>query len=216
MSTGGAEADPGRAARLLLAERDALLPLLQQAPTEAFGRPTACPGWSVRDVLAHCSSALTRAAEGTLHRFTPELNEADVAGRRGWPLADLLAELERGYAAAAPVITGAGGRLDGLALGEWVHGGDVREPLGVPGAYASEGFPDACVLLAGRARARNTPLVTVTLPDATLTLGTAVDGRPPASLRTDRATLIRLYAGRPADPAAYQLSGAEPAELVIF
>jgi hypothetical protein len=28
-------------------------------------------------------------------------------------------------------------------------------------------------------------------------------------------TLMRLFAGRPADPAGYQLSGARPEELVI-
>jgi uncharacterized protein (TIGR03083 family) len=207
---------PARAARLLLAERDALLPLLREIPEEAFGLPTACPGWSVRDVLAHCSSALTRAAEGTLHAFTPELNEADVDERRGWPLAGVLAELERGYEGAAPVITAAAPRLDGLALGEWVHGGDVRDPLGLPGAYAGAGFADACVLLAARARIRKTPLVEVTLPGAVLPLGVAAGGRPPAALRTDEATLVRLYAGRPADPARYRLTGAQPAELIVF
>ena len=210
------QADPGRGARLLTTERDALLPLLRQAPEEAFGRPTACPAWSVRDVLAHCSSALTRAAEGTLHAFTPELNEADVDERRGWPLADVLAELERGYTGAGPVITAAAPRLDGLALGEWVHGGDVRDSLGAPGAYASAGFADACALLADRARIRKAPLVEVTLPGAALSLGVAAGGRPPAALRTDEGTLIRLYAGRPASPDSYQLTGAEPAELVIF
>ncbi len=214
--TGADESDPGRGARLLLTERDALLPLLRQAPEETFGRPTACPGWSVRDVLAHCSSALTRAAGGTLHAFTPELNEADVDERRRWPLADVLAELERGYTGAGPVITGAAPRLDGLALGEWVHGGDVRDALGAPGAYGSDGFADACVLLADRARIRKAPLVQVTLPGASLSLGMAADGRPPAALSTDETTLIRLYAGRPADPASYQLTGAGPAELVIF
>lgn len=210
------ELDAGRAARLLLAERDELLPLLRQAPAEAFGRPTVCPGWPVRDVLAHCAAALTMAAAGSLHAFTPELNEADVALRRSWPLADVLAELENSYEAAAEAMTRADGGLDGLALGEWIHGGDVREALGAPGAYASAGFGDACVLLAARSRARKTPLTEVTLPGAALTLGVAAPGRPPAHLRTAEGTLIRLYAGRPADPGSYHLTGADPAELVIF
>ena len=70
------------AARLLLTERDALLPILRRTPVDAFDRPTVCTGWTVRDVLAHCGCALTRAAEGRLHRFTPELNEIDVDERR--------------------------------------------------------------------------------------------------------------------------------------
>ena len=212
----GTGAGPERGARLLLAERDALLPLLRQTPAGAFDLPTACPGWSVRDVLAHCSAALAMAASGELHAFTPADNEADVAARRPWPLADLLAELERGYEAAAPAITAAAGQLDGIAIGEWIHGGDVRDAIGAPGAYASAGFADACVLLADRSRRRRTPLTEASLPGASLSLGVTADGRPPARLVTDEATLMRLYAGRPADPARYQLTGAEQAELVIF
>ena len=74
--------DPHRPARLLQAERDALLPILHRTPDRAFDRPTACPGWSVRDVLAHCAAALSRVAAGNLHAFTPALNELDVAKRR--------------------------------------------------------------------------------------------------------------------------------------
>jgi Mycothiol maleylpyruvate isomerase N-terminal domain len=87
----------GTGSRLLLTERDALLPILRRTPVEAFDRPTVCTGWTVRDVLAHCGCALTRAADGSLHRFTPELNEMDVAERRSWALERVLAELEQGY-----------------------------------------------------------------------------------------------------------------------
>jgi uncharacterized protein (TIGR03083 family) len=208
--------DPQRPQRLLRTEHDTLLPILHRTPEEAFGYPTACPGWSVRDVLAHCAAALTRVATGRLHAFTPELNEIDVTQRRDWPLPRLLSELERGYTGAGPVIAGAGGRLDPIALGEWIHGGDVRDALGEPLAYESDGFGDACVLLADRACRREVPLVEVGLPDAALRLGVPVPGRPPASLVTGRATLMRLFAGRPARPADYQLSGAVPQELVIF
>jgi uncharacterized protein (TIGR03083 family) len=213
---GGPDRDPQRPARLLLAERGALLPILRRSPAEAFDRPTACPGWSVRDVLAHCGAALTRVVDGRLHAFTPDLNEADVAERRGWPVFGVLAELDRGYRAAGAVIGEAGGRLDVIALGEWLHGGDVRDALGEPLAFASEGFDDACVLLSAWTRGREVPLVDVMLPGGSLSLGVPVPGRPPASLRTDRATLMRIFAGRPADPAAYELSGAAPAELVVF
>jgi uncharacterized protein (TIGR03083 family) len=208
--------DPQRPERLLRAEHDTLLPILHRTPETAFGNPTACPGWSVRDVLAHCGAALTRAATGRLHAFTPELNELDVTQRRDWPLPRLLSELERGYLDAGPVIAAAGGRLDAIALGEWIHGGDVRDALGEPLAYASDGFEDACALLAERARRREVPLVEVSLPDNALRLGVPVPGRPAATLVTGRATLMRLFAGRPAGPGDYQLSGAVPGELVIF
>ena len=208
--------DPQRAARLLRTEHDVLLPILRLTPEEAFGSPTACPGWSVRDVVAHCAAALTRVATGTLHAFTPELNEIDVAQRKDWPLPRLLSELERGYLEAGPVIAEAGGRLDAIALGEWVHDGDVRSALGEPLAYESDGFEDACALLAAWTRRRKVPLVEVALPGAALRLGAPVPGRPPATLVTDRATLMRLFAGRPAEPAEYELTGAVPEELVVF
>src|ERR1700733_16205797 len=85
--------DPDRPARLLRAEYGALLPILRRTPHPDFDRPTACPGWSVRDVLAHCAAALSRVTAGNLHAFTPALNEADVAQRRPWPLEDILSEL---------------------------------------------------------------------------------------------------------------------------
>jgi uncharacterized protein (TIGR03083 family) len=220
VTTGAADAavtrDPERPARLLRAEHDALLPILRRTPGPDFGRPTACPGWSVRDVLAHCAAALTRVTTDSLHDFTPEDNEIDVAERRGWPLPTLLAELASGYLGAGPVISQAGGRLDILALGEWVHGGDVRAALGEPLAYASDGFGDACVLLGDFARRISLPLVEVTLPGGTLRLGVPVPGRPQAALVTDGATMMRMFAGRPTAPSDYQLTGATPEEFVVF
>jgi uncharacterized protein (TIGR03083 family) len=208
--------DPDRPVRLLRAERDALLPILRRTPDQAFDRPTACPGWSVRDVLAHCSAALSRTVSGDLHAFTPELNEVDVAERRSWPLADVLAELAAGYEQAGPAIAAAGGRLDVLALGEWLHGGDVREALGEPLAYASDGFDDACVLLGDWTRRRAVPLVEARVSDRSLTFGRPVPDRAPATLLTSPSTLMRLFAGRPADAADYELTGATTAELIVF
>jgi uncharacterized protein (TIGR03083 family) len=171
----------------------------------------------VRDVLAHCGCALTRAAEGRLHRFTPELNEIDVDERRSWPLAQVLAELEQGYDSAAEAVTAAAGKLDGLALGEWVHGGDVREALGEPGPYESEGVADAVLLLVDRSRRRTVPPTLVRLPDREIRLGAeGAAGTPPAELDTDVPTLIRLAAGRRPDPTRFRLTGADPTQYLIF
>ena len=207
---------PDLGARLLRTEAAALPPILRRTPAAAFDRPTVCTGWSVRDVLGHCAAALVRLAEGRLHQFTPEQNEADVAERRPWPLEDVVAELERGYAVAGPVLTAAA-RGDGIALGEWVHGGDVREALGEPLPYASDGIEDALVLLVERSQARAVPPTRVSLPDRQLLLGVAADpGRPPADLVTDPATLVRLCSGRHPDPARYTLRGADPDRYRLF
>src|SRR5690625_4228499 len=128
--------------RLLLTESASLLPILRRTPVEAFDRPTVCTGWSIRDVAAHCASAMLWVASGAEHDFTPEANEKDVDERRKWDVEQVLAELEHAYATAAhtPAVAS-------LALGMWVHGGDLREALDEPNAYASEGVGAALVLV---------------------------------------------------------------------
>ncbi|UYQ60605.1 maleylpyruvate isomerase family mycothiol-dependent enzyme [Streptomyces peucetius] len=212
--------DPALPGRLLLTERDALMPLLRSAPDELFALRTACPGWTVREVLAHCGAALMRIVEGRLEEgvFLPEANAADVADRADWPLGRVLDELERGFTEAGPVIaTHEDGLLDTVALGEWVHAGDVRDAWGTPGAYAGEGAAPALELLSVASRRRDTPLLRATLGDgSTLVLGDAVPGRAPARLVADVPTLIRLYSGRPLVGTRYELDGAHEHELVIY
>ncbi|HKN40252.1 MAG TPA: maleylpyruvate isomerase family mycothiol-dependent enzyme [Acidimicrobiia bacterium] len=203
-------------AELLLTERDALLPILRTLEPDQFDLETCCTGWAVRDVLAHCSAALTRVSSGTMHRFRPQDNEADVDERRTWPVEKILSELTGGYERAAQALVAAGGGFDGLALGEWVHGGDVRDAIGRDDAYASPGIDVALLLLADQAVARKVPLVEVTLPGQTMRLGVEGSGRPPGRLATDEATVVRLYAGRSADPTHFRLSGAVVGELVVF
>ncbi|MES5821695.1 maleylpyruvate isomerase family mycothiol-dependent enzyme [Streptomyces sp. RG80] len=213
--------DPGLPGLLLATERDALIPLLRSRPDADFALPTrACPGWTVRDVLAHCSSALMRVVEGRFEEgvFSPESNDRDIAERADWSNARVVDELERGMTEAGPVIAKAGGALDGIALGEWVHAGDVRDVLGEPGAYGGPGLPHALALLARLTRERGRLPVHADLDDRDepLTLGAASGERTPARFIGDAATLVRLYAGRPVTGRTYELAGAEAGELVIF
>ncbi|MFE6353793.1 maleylpyruvate isomerase family mycothiol-dependent enzyme [Streptomyces rochei] len=214
--------DPERPWRLLTAERDELLPLLRSRTDADFALPVAaCPGWTVRDVLAHCSSALTRAVENRFERgvFSPESNDRDIAERADWTNARILDELERGMTEAGPVIGRAGGVLDMLALGEWVHAGDVRVALGEPGAYAGRGLPEALALLGTLTRDRGHVPLHADLDDVDepLKLGGASGERPPGRFIGDAPTLVRLYAGRPVeDGNGYELAGVEAAELNLF
>ncbi len=214
--------DPELPGQLLTIERDALIPLLRGRPDEDFARPVAaCPGWTVRDVLAHCAAALTRVTEGRLDSdvFTPESNDRDIAERAGWTDAQVVDELERGMGAAGPVIAGAGGKLDILALGEWVHAGDVRETFGEPGAYGGAGLPDALALLARITRERGHVPLHADLDDLDepLRLGESGGERPPGRFIGDGPTLVRLYTGRPLDGVpAFELAGVEAKELNIF
>ena len=214
--------DPEQPGRLLTIEREALIPLLRGRAGEDFARPVAaCPGWTVRDVLAHCSAALTRVAQGRFEKgvFSPESNDRDIAERAGWSDAQVVDELERGMGEAGPVIAEAGGKLDRLALGEWVHAGDVRETLGEPGAYGGAGLPDALAGDPGEQRERGHVALHADLDDLDepLRLGESGGERPPGRFIGDGPTLVRLYAGRPVDGVpAFELAGVEAKELNIF
>ncbi|WP_329337776.1 maleylpyruvate isomerase family mycothiol-dependent enzyme [Streptomyces sp. NBC_00663] len=213
--------DPELPGLLLATERDALIPLLRSRPDADFATLTAgCPRWTVRDVVAHCSSALTRVVESRYEKgvFSPEANDRDIAERAEWTNAQVVDELERGMTEAGPVIAKAGGALDLAALGEWVHGGDVRDALGEPGAYAGPGLPHALTLLARITREKGCLPLHADLDDVDepLTLGAVSGERTPARYIGDAATLVRLCSGRPVAGRTFELAGAEAAELNIF
>ncbi|MFB9462206.1 maleylpyruvate isomerase family mycothiol-dependent enzyme [Streptomyces cinereospinus] len=213
--------DPELPGRLLAVERDQLIPWLRGRADGDFAAPAeACPGWTVRDVLAHCSAALTRAVEGRFEEgvFSPESNDRDIAERADWTHAQVLDELERGMTEAGPVIARAGGALDGLALGEWVHAGDVRAALGEPGAYAGAGLPYALDLLVRITRERGLVPLHADLDDMDepLKLGDPSGERTPGRYIGDAPTLVRLCAGRPVDTAGFELAGVGVGELNIF
>ena len=171
----------------------------------------------MRGVISHCAAALSMTATRTWHGFSPEENQVDVDERRDWPLTTLLDELEAGYQSAAPIIAAADGKLDGLALGEWVHGGDVREALDRLDAYASPGADDALLLLVERfSRRDSVPRTSVKLADGReLVLGPG-DGPATASMGADLATLFRLSAGRRVDDQRLNLTGADRSAYNVF
>ncbi|WP_328669756.1 maleylpyruvate isomerase family mycothiol-dependent enzyme [Streptomyces sp. NBC_00328] len=214
--------DPELPGLLLRTERDALIPLLRARPEDDFARLTAgCPAWTVRDVLAHCSAVLTRVVE---RRFEPgvfeaEVNDRDIAERADWPTARVIDELERGMTEAGPAIARTRGVLDAVALGEWIHAGDVREAFGEPGAYEGEGLPHALALLVRFSRAGDGVPLHADLDhlDDPLRLGGVPGDRPPARYIGDAATLVRLFSGRPVPKTtAYELVGAREEELNLF
>ncbi|WP_030569287.1 maleylpyruvate isomerase family mycothiol-dependent enzyme [Streptomyces aureocirculatus] len=209
-----------RPGRLLRTERDALIPLLRAADDAAFAVATCCPGWAVRDVLAHCSAALDRVIESRFDggAFTAEGNDRDIAERADWPNSRIVDELEHGMTHAGGPIAASKGLLDGVALGEWVHAGDVRDAWGLPGAYGGDGLADALPLLAAFSKQRGALPLHADLDgfDEPLILGVGDGSRPPARYIGDASTLVRLYAGRPLPGSEFELAGATQEELSIF
>jgi uncharacterized protein (TIGR03083 family) len=213
--------DPELPGRLLAIERDALIPLLRGKADEDFALPVvACPGWTVRDVVAHCSAALTRVAEGRFEPdvFSPESNDRDIAERADWTNAQVVDELERGMSEAGATLAESDGQMDGVAFGEWVHAGDLREAFGEPEAYGGAGLPDALALLVRITRQMgHVPLhADLNDLDEPLWLGETGGERPPGRFRGDGPTLVRLYTGRSVEGLVYEMTGLEPQELNMF
>ncbi|MGH3858762.1 hypothetical protein [Actinokineospora sp.] len=103
-----------------------------------------------------------------------------------------------------------------VALGEWVHGGDIREALGEPDAYSSADADDALTILVQRSVAREVPPTDVHLADGrSLRLGDPDTGAE-GTLRTDVAGLFRITANRRPELAEAELTGLVPSELRMF
>jgi hypothetical protein len=121
--------------------------------------------------------------------------------------------LYAGYESAAGAIDVAGGALDGIGLGEWIHGGDVREPLGADDPYASAGSDLAVGLLVERSVLRRATRVAVDIDGVTYLFGV---GSLAGTLRTDVETFVRLTSGRRPDPARYELADVGAGDLILF
>ena len=200
------------AAEILLVAVEELGRILSVASARDQSLTTACAPWTVRDVLAHCSGSMLRVIEDRTHGFTPDENEIDVQERRPWPFDRVRDELQTTAGPTAAHIEARGGSLDGLGIGVWVHAGDIREALGVADAYAGPGIDLALGLLEERSR-RLELGVAVTVGDTELHLG---NGPATVTVVSDPDTFVRLAAGRNPDPSRYTLTGAEPADLVLF
>ncbi|WP_240797489.1 maleylpyruvate isomerase family mycothiol-dependent enzyme [Streptomyces sp. F001] len=187
--------DPELPGRLLVVERDALIPLLRGRTDGDFATPTAaCPGWTVRDVLAHCSAALMRVVESRFEKgvFSPEANDRDIAERADWTNEQVVDELERGMTEAGPAIAKAGGALDWSRSGNGCTPWTCASARGA-GAYAGGGLSYALDLLVWITRNRGHVPLHADLDDVDepLRFGEVSGERTPARY-IGTATLVRL------------------------
>ena len=122
------------------AERKALAADLRGLSSEDWARPSLCSGWTVRDVLAH----MTSAAKSTPPAFFGKLigsgfsfdkvQERGVAAQRGATPADTLANFESVLTSVkhppGPTETWLGETI--------VHSEDIRRALGIQHKYPTD------------------------------------------------------------------------------
>lgn len=117
------------------AEREDLLELLEGLEPEQWRAPSLCPGWTVRDVVAHVLSYDELGPRQLASRFARGLflvdrvnavGQSENAERSPTELVELL----RAHLTPSGLTAGMGGAIaltDGL-----IHQQDIRRPLGRP------------------------------------------------------------------------------------
>jgi uncharacterized protein (TIGR03083 family) len=155
-----------------------------------------CPGWTVKDVVAHLSVSLAAYISGELEGATsPEWGTQQVKERRDLSLEECLAEWEGNVEASADLFEsqlGAVAAADALA-----HEQDIRTALDRPGNRDETGIVDAVQMALAfvdqKMRAAGLPALRIVTEDNERVLG---DGEPAATLRTSTFELFRSLHGR--------------------
>ena len=119
------------------AERKALAADLRGLSSEDWARPSLCSGWTVRDVLAHMTSAAKLTPPAFFGRMIgsgfsfDKAQEKGIAAERGASAADTLANFESVVTSVkhppGPTQTWLGETI--------VHSEDIRRALGIQHAY---------------------------------------------------------------------------------
>jgi uncharacterized protein (TIGR03083 family) len=145
---------------------EAILALAATLDDTDWARPTDCPGWDVKDVMAHlahletalCSSEQTTYVATGATEVTSAFTEFGIAARRDRTAAEVTAEfaaavelrikqlanLPQDPSAPAPVTPGGiawswDTLLRNRAIDVWVHEQDIRRATGRRGGLASIG-----------------------------------------------------------------------------
>lgn len=209
IDTGSRRARADEVWAVVRAERLALVDDLWPLAAQRWTTPSLCPGWDVHDVTAH----LVHDARTTRLSFVSDLvrahldfDRANAAGvvraRRDHPLVTLVALEAHGGR-----TTGAPAPLATRLVEVFVHGEDVRRPLGLARTYPLDAVVTALAHQArtsttvggGRERAAGFRLVAV---DADLMTGAGPE------VRGSALALLLALSGRPTRPGEITGPGA--------
>jgi uncharacterized protein (TIGR03083 family) len=156
----------------------------------------ACPGWTVKDVVAHLAGGL---GDFAAQRFDGveggEWGERQVRERRERSLGELLVEWERNFQVAEGLFDSPMGAVLIAEVVEHEH--DIRAALGRPGERDGVAVRAALTRplqeVDKRLRDGHLPALRVALEHGDRILG---EGDPVATLRTSSFELLRVVGGR--------------------
>lgn len=122
-------------------ERRALARDLEQLGAAQWEIPSLCPGWTVHDVLAHLVDSAKTSRRSFVRRMISARfdfdkdNEAGVRRERRADPAGTLAAMRSSIELSRTPLAAIATRL----VEAFVHGEDIRQPLGVSASYPVDG-----------------------------------------------------------------------------
>jgi uncharacterized protein (TIGR03083 family) len=155
-----------------------------------------CPGWTVKDLVAHLAGSLNAYKTGALEGATsPSWGEKQVEERRDLSLEDCLAEWERSTREPGELFDS---QLGLVAVADVLaHEQDIRTALDRPGHRDGEGILASVELAFGfieqKMRASQVPALRIETDEVEKQIG---DGEPAGTLRTSTFELWRSLHGR--------------------
>jgi len=177
-----------------------------------------CPGWNVKDVVAHLAAILGTFIENDPEEMSsPTRNDEQVEARRGQSLEDAFAEWDANMDRVGDLFDttlGAVAASDVLA-----HEQDIRTAIKQPGNRDDEGVIPAVEMALGFVEQKITssdlPALRVVTEEVDKTLG---EGEPAATLRTSTYELFRSLHGRrsPAQVSALDWDGDPSPWMDVF
>ncbi|MDP9866430.1 MULTISPECIES: maleylpyruvate isomerase family mycothiol-dependent enzyme [Streptosporangium] len=173
--------------------RENVTRLLAGRPAAGDLAVAACPGWTVREVVAHLVEICARVAGRLGSRPVVGPLPGDAA------LAALLAAWTTAGEQVERLVAGDAARRGGvMTMDAFTHELDIRYALGLPPPAEHPAYPGALDVvvsgLSAEVSARGLPALRIETPGARWTAGPA--GRPAATLSAHRHDLYRSLAGR--------------------
>ncbi|MEA2478022.1 MAG: hypothetical protein QOC87_2221 [Actinomycetota bacterium] len=169
------------------------------AAGEGAGPVPACPGWTIKDVVAHLTGVCEDILSGNIADAPSEpWTAAQVDRVRDVPLADLVARWGEAAAQVEPLTP----MFPDRTANQWVaditsHEHDLRGALDVAGARDSAGVEVAVDFLAlsflAEAKARSLPALSIVTEQKTWS---TKDAGPAARLSGSSFELMRALSGR--------------------